>query len=248
MPGSAPLQHTGPMIIRCLLAALLGMSLWLLDAPAAFAAAPAGFTASYNVSRNGQPMGVATVSLHAADDGTWVYRKSVKGTSGIAAALGASVEESSVFRWSHDVPQAISYDYRLQSMLKNHQRHLRVDWDKHQVHVDDGDGPVIYPASPGMVERNTVSLALGVALRDGKQQAALPVAVRQRVETHNFSVVGNDTVTVPAGRFEAQRVERTDADHGFSAWYVPKRYPIPVKLTQRDGGNLMLELVSYEKR
>jgi len=51
---------------------------------------------------------------------------------------------------------------------------------------------------------------------------------------------------VPAGSFKAQRVERTDKDQSFSAWYVPQKYPVPVKLTQSDGGNLTLQLVSYK--
>ena len=51
---------------------------------------------------------------------------------------------------------------------------------------------------------------------------------------------------MPAGRFQAQRVDRTDADRGFSAWYVPARYPLPVKLSQHDGGDLTMQLVSFK--
>jgi hypothetical protein len=97
-----------------------------------------------------------------------------------------------------------------------------------------------------MVERNTTALAIGLALRDGQQQIALPVAVRQEVETQNFKVSGKETVKVPAGSFETVRVDRTDADRGFSAWYAPGRYPLPVKLSQHDGGDMTLELASYK--
>ena len=129
--------------------------------------------------------------------------------------------------------------------MKQQQRHLLVDWTNNQVSVDEGKGAQSYAAQPGMVERNTLALAVGLALRDGKQQIALPVAVRQEVQTQNFKVTGKETIKVPAGRFDAERVDRTDADRGFSAWYAPDRYPLPVKLSQHDGGNLMLELVSY---
>jgi hypothetical protein len=43
-------------------------------------------------------------------------------------------------------------------------------------------------------------------------------------------------------------VERTDADRGFTAWYVPDRYPLPVKLSQHDGGDMQMELVSYKRQ
>ena len=110
--------------------------------------------------------------------------------------------------------------------------------------MQDGKHADTYPAQPGMVERNTVPLAVGLALGEGRQQISLPVGVRQTVETENFKVAGSETVKVPAGSFQAERVERNDAAKTFSAWYVPGRYPLPVKLAQSDGGNLVLELVS----
>lgn len=232
------------MTIRHLLAPLLGLGL-LLAAQATPAATPTAFIATYNVSQNGQPLGVANVTLRSADNGEWVYSKDVKGTAGLAAILGASLKESSSFRWKGDVPEAISYDYSLQTEIKNKTRHMTVDWAKKQVSVDEGKGPNVYPATAGMVERNTLSLALGLALRDGKQQVAFPVAVRQQVEMQNFKVTGKETIAVPAGRFEAERIDRSDADRNFSAWYAPERFPVPVKLAQKDGGNIEMELVSY---
>lgn len=233
------------MTIRTAFSPLLGLGL-LLAVPAAAAATPTAFTATYDVSQGGEPMGVATVTLRAAGNGEWVYSKDVKGTGGLAAMLGASMSESSRFRWKGDVPEAVSYDYRLQTGIKNKQRHLAVNWTKQQVTVDEGKGPQTYPSSPGMVERNTTSLALGLALRDGKQQVTLPVAVRQQVQAQSFKVTGKETVQVRAGSFSAERVDRTDAERGFSAWYVPDRYPVPVKLSQHDGGDLTMELVSYQ--
>ena len=235
------------MTIRSLLAPVLGLGL-LLGTQAAPAATPTSFTATYNVLQSGEPMGVATVTLRPAGNGEWIYRKDVKGTGGLAAMLGADVTEASRFRWNGHVPEAISYDYRLVASIKNKQRHMAVNWATGQVTVDEGKGPQTYPASPGMVERNTTPLALGLALRDGKQQVALPVAVRQAVQTQNFKITGREAIKVPAGSFKAVRVDRTDADRGFSAWYAPDRYPLPVKLSEHDGGDLELDLVSYRQQ
>jgi len=233
------------MTIRPVFTALLGLGLLLGSARAPAATTPGAFTATYHVTQGGMPLGEASVTLRDAGDGQWVYAKSIKGSGGVAALLGASLEESSRFRWKGAVPEAISYDYRLASAIKGKQRHLRVDWAKNQVSVDEGKGALTYPAQPGMVERNTLALALGLALRDGHRDVALPVAVRQQVETQHFEVTGKEPVTVPAGHFEAERVERTDADRGFSAWYVPDRYPLPVKLSQHDGGDVEMTLVDY---
>jgi hypothetical protein len=232
------------MAIRPLLRFTLALALCAASG-LVLAAPPKAFTATYRVLRDGSPMGEATVSLKPLGGGQWEYSKHVRGTSGLAALLGANLDEVSHFRWKGDVPEAISYDYRLDAAIKTKQRHVVVDWDKHQVSVDEGKGTLSYPSQPGMVERNTTALAIGLALRDGQKQIALPVAVRQEVETQRFEITGKEQVNVPAGNFDAVRVDRTDADRGFSAWYAPGRYPLPVKLSQKDGGNLTMELVSF---
>ncbi|MEP6898634.1 MAG: DUF3108 domain-containing protein [Rhodanobacter sp.] len=232
------------MTIRPLLASSIGLGM-LFAMQAASATTPAAFTATYNVLQGDQPMGQATVTLRAASNGEWIYSKDVKGTGGLAALMGASVRETSRFRWKGDLPEVISYDYQMIAMGKNKQRHLKADWKSNQVTVDEGKGPHTYAATPGMVERNTTALALGMALRDGKQQITLPVGVKQGVETQQFKVTGKETVKVAAGSFNAERIERSDAARDFSAWYAPARYPVPVKLSQHDGGDLTMELVSF---
>ncbi|WP_132144411.1 DUF3108 domain-containing protein [Luteibacter rhizovicinus] len=206
---------------------------------------PKAFTATYQVLKDGEPLGEATVTLKATSGGQFEYANSTKGTSGLAAMLGANVDEVSHFRWSSLVPEAVSYDYSMTASIKSKQRHLKVDWNSKQVSVDDNGKSFGYAATPGMVERNTLPLALGVALRAGHQQIALPVAVKQEVENQQFKVSGKEKVQVPAGSFDAVRIDRVDADRGFNAWYVPAKFPVPVKLAQKDGGNLTMQLVSY---
>jgi len=209
---------------------LAGAALLACASGLALAAPHKAFTATYRVLRDGSPMGEATVTLKPVGNGQWEYSKHMRGTSGLAALLGANLDEVSRFRWA---------------AIKSRQRHVSVDWTRHRVTVDEGKGAITYATQPGMVERNTTALAIGLALRDGQKQIALPVAVKQEVETQRFKAAGKEEVAVPAGRFDAVRVDRTDADRGFRAWYAPDRYPLPVKLSQKDGGNLTMELVSF---
>ncbi|PWK81569.1 DUF3108 domain-containing protein [Fulvimonas soli] len=224
-----------------------GLALAFAAAAAAATSAPAPFTATYRVLQGGQPIGEAVITLKPVGDGQWEYSNRTQGTGGLAAALGASSSETTRFRWNGGAPETVSYDYRMDAAIKRKQRHLAVDWNARQVTVDDGKGPVGYASAPGLVDRNTVPLAIGLALRDGRQALALPVAVKRNVETQRFKVAGQEPVQVPAGRFQAARVERTDAERAFSAWYAPQKYPVPVKLAQSDGGDLELQLVSYKQ-
>ena len=239
------------MTIRPALAPVLATALTLgllCAAPRAAAATPIAFTARYDVLQGGAPMGEASVTLRPAGGGEWIYRTEIKGTGGLAALLGASTTETSRFRWKGDVPEAISYDYQLIAAGKHKQRHLTVDWNGNQVTVDEGKGPQTFAARPGMVERNTAPLAIGIALDEGRKNIALPIAGRHDVQLQHFGITGRESVDVPAGRFHAIRVDRTGAALGFSAWYAPGRYPIPVKLSQHDGGNLTMELVSFSSK
>lgn len=220
-----------------------------LSTTAAFAAAPAPtpFTATYQVSQGGQVIGEAVITLKSTGNDQWVYSNQTKGTAGIAAALGANSSETTKFRWNKDAPETISYDYNMDAGFKKKQRHTEVNWTGGQVTVDEGKGPMTYPSAPGMVDRNTTPYAIGLALRTGKQTVALPVAVKRNVETQEFKVTGKDAVKVPAGSFQTERVVRSGDENVFSAWYAPQKYPVPVKLTQSDGGNLELQLVSYKQ-
>jgi len=215
---------------------------------AAFAAAPQPFTAHYQVLSDGQPIGDATVKLSTAGNGEYSYTNASKGTGGMAAMMGASSEETTRFRWQNDAPTTLSYDYKLQSSFKTKQRHMSVDPASGKVTVDEGKGPGSYAAVPGMADRNSLPLAIGLALASGKQTVTVPVGVRQGVEQQQYKVTGTEAVQVPAGKFKAEKVARSDdGSKRFDAWYVPQKYPVPVKISQADGGDLTLQLVSFSR-
>lgn len=219
-----------------------------LATSAAFAATPPQpFTATYQVLRDGETIGQATVQLKAVGNGQYQYSNDLKGTSGLAAMLGASSSETTRFRWNDDAPETLTYVYRMETAIKHRQRRLQADWSTHRVSVTDNGKRFGYATAPGMVDRNTLPLALGLALQDNKRNVTLPVGVKQHVESQQFQVKGNETVKVPAGTFQSERVERIDSGKPFDAWYAPQKYPVPVKLAQSDGGDLTLQLVDYRQ-
>jgi hypothetical protein len=223
------------------LAAGLGLA---LSTTAALATPPTPFTATYQVSQGGQQMGQATITLKALGNGEYEYSNQIQGTGGLAAALGASSSDVTRFRWNNNAPETESYNSKVVT-FKVKQRLMQVNWNTKQVSVDDGKGASTYAAQPGMVDRNTLPLAIGLALRSGNQSITMPVGVKQQVEQQQYKVQGSEAVQVPAGSFHAERVSRADSDKPFDAWYVPKQFVVPVKLAQSDGGNLTLQLVRY---
>ena len=223
----------------------LAIALALPAAPTVAAAVPQSFIATYRVLQYGQPIGNATLTLRPAGGGLFEYTDKIVGTAGLAAALGASTSEDSRFIWVGHTPQAVSYTYAFVSALKPRNRTLAVHGTT--VQVNDNGKHHSYPMQPGMVERNTLPLALGVALRDGAKSATFRVGGNQAVEMQTFKVAASEKISVPAGSFSAVRVDRTDQDRAFNAWYAPAKYPVPIKLAQKGGGNFMLELVRYSQ-
>ncbi|HWG11571.1 MAG TPA: DUF3108 domain-containing protein [Rhodanobacteraceae bacterium] len=214
----------------------------LLFAGSAFAAPLPAFTARYQLSKDGSPLGEATMTLAPAGDATWTFTTRSQGTEGLAALMSANVQENSTFRWKGDAPEGLSYDYSMDAAIKHTERHVRFDWSAGTIDVDD-KGRHQFPAQPGTMERHTVVLAIAAGLRDGKQSFDLPVAVRDHVETQHYLVQGHENLTVPAGTYDAAHVVRRDGN-GFEAWFTSK-LPVPVQVSQNDNGTLTMKLESY---
>ncbi|HEX5951582.1 MAG TPA: DUF3108 domain-containing protein [Rhodanobacteraceae bacterium] len=215
----------------------------------AIAAAPPlpAFTAHYRVLQSGSPIGEATLTLAPNNNGTWTFTTQSEGTAGLASLLAAGTREVSTFKWVGDAPQGIRYDYTMQSALKQKHRSVRFDWSSHSVEVND-NGTFHFATKPGAIERHTVPLALAAGLAAGQTTFALPVAVRDRIETQRFSAQGKQNVSVPAGTFDATRVRRTDESEGFEAWFAPGKLPAPVRIDQRGKNSFSLELESWSAR
>lgn len=202
------------------------------------------FTAHYRVLQNGAPIGEATLVLARGNDDTWTLTTESKGTSGLASLLAAGTREVSTFKWIGDLPQGVSYDYTMQSALKQKHRSVRFDWTRHVIEVND-NGTFRFRTQPGAIERHTIPLALAAGLAAGKSTFTLPVAVRDRVETQHFAAQGKQHVRVPAGSFNATPVRRTDGGDTFEAWFAPSKLPAPVKIDQRGKNDFSLELESW---
>ncbi len=205
-------------------------------APAAeLPAAPPPFTARYRVLRDGDAIGMATLSL--VRDGTgYVFRNVTKGNAGLAALLGLDVSESSRFDWRSGAPLDLDYRYRMRSAFRTITRGARFDWPAARITVDNGRSQERYAALPGTVDRNLSVLVLASRVAAGMRgTTVVPVAMNDHVSQQHYAIATAPApLQVPAGRFEAYAVQRSDADNGLRAWFAPPMLA-PVRMEQRDG-------------
>jgi len=201
-------------------------------------------TAVYAVARDGKVVGDAHYSLAANGDGSWTLESTTKGSAGMAKLVGLDVHEQSTFRWNAGKPEGVHYDYRQDAAIKHKARSIDFDWQAQQAHVRDNGKAIDYALAPNTIDRSTVAVALGMYLAGGTREATLNVAQKDHLEQQRFAAQGEEKITVPAGTFQAIRVERTDASGKARSWYAPNLTTLPLRVEQLqgDGSTIVMEL------
>lgn len=209
----------------------------------------APYTAQYELVRNGSVAGRATITLSRGDQpGLWKLHSRSESTDGLAALAGISIDETSVFRANAQGFDCVHYHYR-QSGLRKRERQVRCQSDG--IVSNDHKGEYRFPAQNGVLDRQSVSLALSADLKAGKRgELSYAVVDREQIQTHRYRVHGEENTQVPAGNLPALRIDRLreNQDRNTSTWYGLKQNLVPIRIvqTEGDGGNYELRLTSFK--
>lgn len=212
------------------------------------------FKAEYQTLHNGDELGRTTLSLADNGDGSWTLRSETKGTAGLAKLAGIHIVETSRFRWKNGRPEALSYDYRQTGAFKQRTRHADFDWKNGSAHVTEGGDEFHYPITPGVIDRQSVTLAIGGDLTRGAKAFDYKVAVRDRVEDMRYLRDKQEVLNVPAGEFAAVLVRREgepgdDRKRVARSWFAQSLGWLPVQIEQNEkqGDTVTLKLVSSQR-
>jgi hypothetical protein len=232
------------LALLCLLAALL---------PAlAFAGAPRPYTARYEVLRNGDRLGEATIRFAALPGGRYELTTHTSGSDGLAAVLGVSMDEHSVLRWHDGRPETVTYSLAQKVGWKDKQRALRVDADAGRITSTDKGQDIALPYTAGVLDRHAVSVALMQDLAAGAQgDLVYTVAERRAVKPQRFHQAARASVDTPMGAMQAVRVDRVrDSADGrvTQFWLAPEHGYVPVRMLQKepDGESIEMRIVSLQ--
>jgi len=227
----------------------LAIGFMLLPA-VALAAMPAPYTARYEVRRNGEPLGEATVALKSAGEGRSEFSSSTTGSEGLAALAGVSVEERSLLRWHEGAPETVSWDYRQKAAWKSRERSLRVDAGARRIESRDRDDHYSPPYRAGVLDRNAVTVALMQDLRAGRSgDLRYLVPDRGALGTWVFRDGASERLDTPMGAQRALRVERVrESANGRSTtlWLAQDRGYVPLRILQKepDGETIDMRIIS----
>jgi hypothetical protein len=227
----------------------LAIALVLLPALAA-AAMPRPYTAHYEVRRNGERLGEATVALKSAGDDRAEFSSSTAGTEGLAGLAGVSVEERSVMRWHEGKPETVSWDYRQKAAWKTRERSLRVDAGGRRIESRDRDDHYAPPYRPGVLDRNAVTVALMQDLAAGREgELRYLVPDKDEIGTWVFRTGASERMDTPMGAQRAVRVERireTAGGRSTTLWLAQDRNYVPLRILQKepDGETIDMRIIS----
>src|SRR4029453_5829956 len=178
----------------------------LLLGTAAIAAAPATdavpvapFHADYEVLRNGKELGVATLTLRAADQGTWEFTSQTKGTKGMASLLGFDFVEKSTLRCHEGPPGGLCFLYSQEAAIKSRQRSTEFDWQTHEAQSREGDKVWTAPLQVSAMDRNLVMIAMMAQLRAGAHDLAFKVVDKDKVSEQRSAQGARERVSRQAG-------------------------------------------------
>ncbi len=223
----------------------------LVQAPvAASAALPPPYTANYEVRRNGEAMGTATVSFKLLPNGRYELKSSTIGSEGLAAIAGVSVDERSIIRLAGDQPETVAYNYRQKLAWKTRERSMQVNAAGNSIASTDKDKSFSPPYRAGILDRNAVTVALMADVAAGKPgDLEYVVPSHNELETHVYRSGTSEQMQTRLGAQRVIRVERIrESSNGRTTtlWLGQDRNFIPLRMLQKepDGETIEMRITS----
>jgi len=232
--------------MRAFLSAFIALLLLSLSMPLLAASGPPmAFVAEYDVLRNGEKLGKATMRFVAAPRGLYELRTSTVGSEGLAAIAGAAIEERSLLSWN-DGPETVSYEYKQKIAWKTRQRGLRVDAEAGHVVSTDKNGERVLPYRPGILDRHALTVALMQDLASGKKGDLLyTVPDGDALGIQRYRQAPPETIQTAQGGQRAIRVERVRDSGGgrtTTLWLARDRGFVPLRLVQKEPDGETIEM------
>jgi hypothetical protein len=215
---------------------IIAASLALLTSVAS--AAPDAFQASYTVTAKGLDMGVMTASLRY-NGNDYTYQKLTK-ANGLAALLsGDTLTERSTGTKDGDALIPANY--------LNHHKNRRKDKKDEFSFVTPTQIKGIFDGNAyelnvpkGTLDMATLELYLMDALASN-QPLNYPIVSRGKLQDYRFRKLGKETITVPAGEYECEKVEvvHNDTERQTTLWLAPKLHYAIVQVRHKEDGDVI---------
>ena len=247
--GRSPLNRMHarrqPLACRLLLALLM------LVPQATLAADLAPFEARHQLLVNRFAIGEQRLSLRRDGD-LWQYRAQTRSTGLARLFRKDRLDERSRFRLIDGRIRVLDYEFHHTGRRRPRHAFLQFDWALGRVINDVAGERWQMPIPPGTLDKLSVQLALALGLASGARELAFAIADGGKLKRFRFRVIGEERLSLPAGRFDTLRLQRLrqDQDRDTWLWCAPELGYLPVQVRQReheDGQTYLSRLLEFRR-
>lgn len=217
--------------------------LCLAAATAAPAAELAPFKATYAFRYRGMSAGGGELRLQQLPDGRWSYESVVRARALLLVRINR--ESTSTFRIVDGkvVPEQFVSD--------EHDQKIHFDWAAGRVTGTVGRKNVDLPTQPGLLDPQSVQVALMQELLSGRMPARFVLIDEDRIKAYRYSVEGSEVMDSALGqhRVDIFSSRRPNSNKATYFWCAPDLGYIPLKVERRNGREVewSMTLTSLER-
>jgi hypothetical protein len=209
------------------------------------------FSARYNLNKAGLNVISTTFTLKRGPEEI-EYRSEAE-PIGLASWFfgGQRIYELSTLKRVDGKVIPLEYRYTHRGSDKNRNEHYRYDWERNIAHVNHRGEHKVLRIPDGTLDNFALQLALIQDADNGERKITYSVISRGELKAYTFTNLGKETVDTPLGEFEAIKLERRKEDEEnttYTTWYAPKLNYLPVKVENRESGDVVLSLLLQEVR
>jgi hypothetical protein len=217
----------------------------LLAASGAWAAEIVPSDVSYVLSRGMLTLGDARFRLAAhGAPGCWRYESQAR-PSGLARLFIGEVSERSDFCVVDGEIRSQRFEF-IRADKPSENFTLDFDWNERVVRSSRGE---LRELKAGMIDRLAMQIAIqrwvvGRAGEPGVEEFTTTKVEDDRIRTYRFRIISRESLTVPAGRFDTVRVERSDDTRKSTRfWLAPERGYTAVRVEQIKDGDEQVRML-----
>jgi Protein of unknown function (DUF3108) len=201
-----------------------------------------GFSAQYDVQRNGTYLGVSDNTLTKLPDGRMQYRTDIEPRGFVGLFLSDRITEISTFVIRDESLQVLQYLYHHTKGKHDKKKYeLRFDWPQQHLYSSDFQQP--FALAPHTQDGLSFQLYLMHQAQRHVATLAIPIATRRETTLYNLIYKGETTLPTPLGKFVTFLFEsEKNGKERYRLWLAKELDCLPVKIQNVDADGAIIEL------
>lgn len=209
------------------------------------------FAASYEVFRNGKPLGEATMQLVQQPASRWRVDLTIRGTRGLFGLAGINAGQSTVFDVVGQTYRPLTQATLTKALFTRKKSVGTYDWSAGSARWQ-GDVKEARTGPVALLDGDMSGLLINLAvIRDAAPGKSLRYRFvdNGRARDHRYVVADElESISIAGIGYMAMRVDRIEEGDEETVIWVVSDVPTPIRMLQREGGvdTYDLRLVEYK--